>query len=235
MSTLKTKYSFALFIAKAISVLLGLTIVTYALSASAAPNEHYTAFGWHTTKFTVKPFDSAVPKEWNAALQSAAKTWNKAHPSIEITIDPKSQNRVHFVTGFMANDDRLAEYRKICLPTGCWFEIALDVVNLELEKQEVRLFGEYLLLHELGHALGLNDFEKETGSQSSVMSSYPHPQKKPRLEKYDLLLVSERIRVMESGAHQLVSTIALGVLRPPTHWVNFDKSAKKPLPKTLSE
>jgi hypothetical protein len=236
MLTKGPKYSFARFVAKAISVLLGLTVVTYAMSASAAPNEHYTAFGWHTTKFTVKPFDSNVPPAWNAALKSAATTWNKSHPAVHISIDPESQNKVHFVKGFIANDDRLAEYRKICLPTGCWFEIALDVRNLELEHKEIRLFGEYILLHELGHALGLNDFDKEPGSPSSVMSFYANPGSKPKLHKYDLLLVSERIRVMESGAHQLVSTIALGVLRPQVvQGVNFEKSVKKTLTDTLSE
>jgi hypothetical protein len=235
MSILKTKYPVLLFVAKVLSVLLGLTVATYAMSASAAPNEYYTAFGWHTTKFTVKPFDSNVPQEWNAALRSAAETWNKAHPSIDIEVDPKSQNRVHFVTGFMANDERLAEYRKICLPTSCWFEIALDVKNLELAKRDVRLFGEYILLHELGHALGLNDFEKEPGSQSSVMSFYPNPDQKPKLQKYDLLLVSERLRVMESGTHQLVSTIALGILRPASHSGNPEKYARKTLKETLSK
>lgn len=219
MSPRRNTSSFTLRLVKILAALLALTLGTYAVSASAAPNEHYTAFGWHSTKFTVKPFTEDVPVVWNTALQSAVTTWNEAHPEVEISIDPDSTNTVYFVDEFFAHDGREAEYKKICLPTGCWFEIALDSEHLELKPKDVRLLGEFLLLHELGHALGLNDFERTSPADTSVMANYQEPHKKPKLHPYDRHLIAERISLMKRNPHQLIPTLALGVIRPAAEWV----------------
>lgn len=219
MSVKNSRYSIAVIAAKAIAIIAGLVVATYAVSASAAPNEHYTAFGWHATKFTVRPFSDPVHPSWNAALLSATQTWNKANPEVQITLDENSLNTVQFVNEFFANDGRQAEYKKICLPAGCWFEISINAEHLELNPKEVRLLGEFLILHELGHALGLNDFEPTSLSNSSVMAHYEKPHKKPELHPYDKHLVAERIRLMKRSPHQLIPTLTLGVLRPAAEWV----------------
>lgn len=219
MSVTQKRFPAVRLVAKTLAAILGFTVATYAVSASAAPNEHYTAFGWHTTKFTVRPFDETIHPAWNAALLSAAKTWNNSHPDVEISIEETSQNTVHFVNDFLAHDGRQAEYKKICLPTGCWFEISINSTHLALSPEEVPLLGEFLLLHELGHALGLNDFEPNSPSQSSVMAHYEKPHEKPQLRPYDKHLIVERIRLMDLNPHQLIPTLALGVLKPAAEWV----------------
>lgn len=205
-----------------------LTGTSYIANASAAPHEHFIGFGWQTTEFDVKPFSDDVPPEWNKALKSAVATWNSAHSSVNITIDENSRNTVDFAETFTVDDHRDAEYRKFCMPTGCWFEIRIDSDRKYGGPEEVALTGEFLILHELGHALGLNDFEPESQDQYSVMAFYEMSNQKPTLHDYDFELIQERVRVIESGELFLLETFTLGVLKPASEWVTSSVAALTP-------
>jgi len=170
------------------AVLFGAGVVgSYAANASIAPDDRFFVYGMPTTEFTVQKFGDDVDPIWNVALAGAVKEWNDAHPAVKITAVESSPNRIVF-----ENLPRRALYSKICLPGHCFFKISIREDQKDNSGEWIREEGKFLLVHELGHALGINDFESPPQKQISVMSA-KNNYKVPRVSLYDASLLAQRI------------------------------------------
>lgn len=211
---------FASLAVKAAALGVAMTVASYGMTASAAPHEHFTAFGWHSTEFDVRPFGEDVNPLWNEALQNAINTWNASHPEVRITLNQDSSNTVAFASSFVYNDGRAAEYKKLCLPAKCWFEITIDDEYIQAGPETIKRMGQFLILHELGHALGLNDFDPKGREEFSVMAYYMHQSEPPKLQPYDYYLIRKRVEMNKSRSlEQMIDTFAVGVLRPASEMI----------------
>lgn len=185
------------------------TAGTYLGTATLAPNAQFFAFGMDTTKFTIKPFSGDSAPEWNEVLTEAVADWNDVHPEIEITINEDSRNTIAF-----EKMGTRALYSKICLPFACHFHIGINEELKYSEAEVIKDSGKFLVTHEIGHALGLNDVVDTPEQTSSIMSAKRNygmgfPQ------KTDRVLMMQRIS-WEKGVSQafIIATSFEGFLTP---------------------
>jgi hypothetical protein len=170
------------------AVLFGASILgTYAANASIAPDERFFVYGMPTTEFTVQKFGEGVDPVWNVALAGAIKEWNDSHPAVKITAVEESPNQIVF-----EDLPRRALYSKICFPGHCFFKISIREDQKANDGDWIREEGKFLLVHELGHALGINDFDSPPTKQISVMSA-KNNYGVPRVSIYDASLLAQRI------------------------------------------
>jgi hypothetical protein len=185
------------------------TVGTYLGTATIAPNTQFFAFGMDTTKFTVKPFSGDSAPEWNEVLTRAVADWNDVHPEIQITIDEDSRNTM----GFDPMGPR-ALYSKICLPFACHFHIGINEEFKNSDGEFIRDTGRFLVAHEIGHALGLNDVIDTPDQTSSLMSAkrnygmgFPH--------KTDRVLMMQRISwEKDASKTEIIATSLDGFFTP---------------------
>jgi hypothetical protein len=172
----------------AFAVLFGAGVVgSYAANASIAPDDRFFVYGMPTTEFTVQKFGEGVDPIWNVALAGAIKEWNDAHAAVKITAVDESPNKIVF-----EDLPRRALYSKICLPGHCFFKISIREDQKAKDGDWIRGEGKFLLVHELGHALGINDFDSPPTKQISVMSA-KNNYGVPRVSIYDASLLAQRI------------------------------------------
>lgn len=177
------------------------TAGTYVANASPVPDERYFPFGMSTTEFTIQPFSADVDPAWNVALDNAVEEWNDSHPSISITVDPASLNTV----GFDSELPRRALYSKICIPFVCKFHIAIREDGSESGAEWILEEGQFLIVHELGHALGLNDvYDTESGAMSVMSAKKNFGIAKPSV--YDMSLLMSRISYEKNQETMIASS-----------------------------
>jgi hypothetical protein len=195
---------------------LGLvTMGTYVANASPVPDDRYFPFGMNTTEFSVQPFSSDAHPDWNAALANAVEEWNDSNPAINISIDSRSLNTV----GFDAELPRRALYSKICVPFICKFNISIRDNGAEQEDGWILDEGQFLLVHELGHALGLNDVIETVDGNLSVMSAKKnYGITRPSI--YDMQLLMARVSV-EKNQKSMLAGIELSSFLTPI-WRAFN-------------
>jgi hypothetical protein len=163
-------------------------LASYFLTFTPAPDDRYIAFGIGSHEFTIKPISGGENSDiWNEALAEGIASWNAAHPDINITISNNSLNRVAF-TGM----EHEALYSKVCLPFACSFIISIDNDFIDNKREWIMHRGKYYIVHELGHALGLNDVWYTPNREISIMSD-KNNNGVPRPRSYDIQLVSGKI------------------------------------------
>lgn len=116
-------------------------------------------------RITVTPISHPDPKReeaWNEALAAAVAIWNDASDHVFITVDENSPNTIEFTDLPTPSQAMYIPTLDCLVGTECTFDIYLDSVPFNYHPVVVTRRGEYLLAHELGHALGLNDRYRET-------------------------------------------------------------------------
>lgn len=196
--------------ALALFTVLGIaTMGTYVANASPVPDERYFPFGMNTTEFSIQPFDSDAHTDWNTALENAVKEWNDTSPAINISVEPSSLNTV----GFDAGLPRRGLYSKVCVPFVCKFHISIRDSGLEQKDGWILEEGQFLLVHELGHALGLNDVIYTVDGNLSVMSAKKN-HGIPQPSTYDTQLLATRVAIDENKDSLFAGLVPSSFLTP---------------------
>lgn len=174
--------------ALALATLAGFTTIgSYATTATAATNERLFTYGMKDTRFSIKPFGEEYNPVWNIALSESVEEWNDAHPDVNITISEDSYNSVEF-----DNIARRGLYSKVCILTHCYFKISIKEGFKNADNDWIMKNGKFLLIHELGHALGLNDFNYTPNGEISAMSA-KNNYGIPKVSMYDVSLLLMRL------------------------------------------
>lgn len=147
--------------------------LTLGHTAIAAPIDytHYIPLAdsdGHTTIQPVSHPDPELDEAWKKAQRAAVDLWNES-PDINIEITEDSPNTISFA---WLPGGAYAYYipSLSCITGECTYSIYIDSPALEYNKYIVKYRGMYLIAHELGHALGLNDRYNE--ELDSVMNEY---------------------------------------------------------------
>lgn len=179
----------------AVSTLFALT---FGYTAIAAPIDytHYIPLADADGHITVQPVshpDPELDEAWKKAQRAAVDLWNES-PDIHIEITEDSPNTISFA---WLPGGAWAYYVPSlgCITGECTYRIYLDSPALEYSKYVVKYRGMYLIAHELGHALGLNDRYHE--ELDSVMNEYWRYRSKTPTA-LDVQRVEERIAMYRS-------------------------------------